>query len=112
MTLLKTVSLMLVLGNLWLFVYINLFSVGFVNVALSKTKNLLVVLMGIEIMLFGVGFGFVAHSVAACDFKGQVYALLLLMLAAGESALGLGLIVASYRVKGNILVSGFNGLKF
>ena len=37
--------LFVVLGNLWLFVYINLFSFGFVNVALSKTKNLLVVLM-------------------------------------------------------------------
>jgi len=85
---------------------------GFVNAAVSKTKNLLVVLMSIEIMLFGVGFGFIAHSVAAHDFKGQVYALLLLMLAAGESALGLGLIVASYRVKGNIDVPGFNGLKF
>jgi NADH-quinone oxidoreductase subunit K len=108
---LKAISLIIVLSNLWLFVYINLFSFGFVNVALSKTKNLLVVLMGIEIMLFGVGFGFVAHSVASSDFKGQVYALLLLMLAAGESALGLGLIVASYRVKGNIDVSGFNGLK-
>ena len=51
-------------------------------------------------MLFGVGFGFVAHSVTSFDFKGQVYAILLLMLAAGESALGLGLIVASYRAKG------------
>jgi NADH:ubiquinone oxidoreductase subunit K len=67
--------------------------------------------MGIELMLFGVGFGFVGHSVVSCDFKGQVYALLLLMLSAGESALGLGLIVASYRVKGNINVSGFGGLK-
>lgn len=112
MTTLKIMGMAVVLSNLWLFVYINIFSFGFVNVALSKTKNLLVVLMSIEIMLFGVGFGFVAHSVASCDFKGQVYALLLLMLAAGESALGLGLIVASYRVKGNISVSGFNGLKF
>lgn len=107
----KMAGLLFVLNNLWLFVYINLFSVGFVNVALSKTKNLLVVLMGIELMLFGLGFGFIAHSVVSCDFKGQVYALLLLMLSAGESALGLGLIVASYRVKGNINCSGFGGLK-
>lgn len=110
--LLKTTGLLLILGNLWLFVYLNLFSIGFVNAALSKTKNLLVVLMAIEIMLFGVGFGFVAHSVTSFDFKGQVYAILLLMLAAGESALGLGLIVASYRARGNISVPGFNGLKF
>jgi NADH-quinone oxidoreductase subunit K len=98
-------------NSLWLFIHVNLFAVGFVNIILSKNKNLLVVLMSIEIMLLGIGLGFVGYSVTLVDFQGQVFALLLLMISAAESAVGLGLIIASFKSRGTIAVSDLNSLK-
>src|SRR5258707_550433 len=89
-------------NSLGLFVHINLFSAGFVGTALSKNKNLLVVLMSIELMFLGLGLGFAAHGTTGIDPSGQVFALLLLGVSAAESAVGLGLIVAAFKTRGHI----------
>jgi NADH:ubiquinone oxidoreductase subunit K len=82
-----------------------------VNIVLSKNKNLLVTLMSIELMLLGIGFGFIGYSVVFIDSSGQIMALILLMISAAESAVGLSLIIAVFKVKGGIILSGLNTLK-
>jgi len=68
--------------------------------------------MSIELMLLGIGFGFIGYSISLIDFQGQVFALILLMISAAESAIGLSLIIGNFKLRGNINVSSINCLKY
>jgi len=105
------INIFFVFNSFWLFIHINLFVVGFTNLILSKNKNLLIVLMSIELMLLGIGFGFIGYSLCHLHYEGQVLALILLLISAGESAIGLSLIIASFKLRGHINVSKLNSLK-
>ena len=80
-----------------------LFFIGLFGIVLNR-KNILIVLMSIELMLLAINFNFVIFSNSLDDIIGQVFALLVLTVAAAESAIGLAILVIYYRLRGNILI--------
>jgi NADH-quinone oxidoreductase subunit K len=87
-----------------------LFLLGIWGIFLNR-KNILIMLMSIELMLLAVNFNLVVFSVYLDDLLGQVFALFVLTVAAAESAIGLALLVVYYRVRGSIAVEFMNLLK-
>jgi len=87
-----------------------LFLLGIWGIFLNR-KNILIMLMSIELMLLAVNLNLVVFSVYLDDIMGQVFALLVLTVAAAESAIGLALLVVYYRVRGTISVEFINLLK-
>jgi len=78
-----------------------LFLVGVLGMILQR-RSILVVLMSIELMLLAVNLNFIVYSNYLDDIVGQVFALLILTVAAAESAVGLAILVVYYRVRGTI----------
>jgi len=78
---------------------------------LAARKNMIITLISIELILLSVNINFIIFSVYLDDVLGQVFALLILTVAAAESAIGLALLVVYYRVKGNIDIDYINVLK-
>jgi NADH-quinone oxidoreductase subunit K len=74
-------------------------------------KNLIVLLMAIELMLLAVNMNFVAFSHYLGDMHGQVFVFFILTVAAAESAIGLAILVLLFRNKNNIYVDELNSLK-
>jgi NADH:ubiquinone oxidoreductase subunit K len=87
-----------------------LFLIGIWGIFFNR-KNILVMLMSIELMLLAVNLNFLFFSVALDDVLGQVFALFSLTVAAAESAIGLALLVVYYRVRGTIAMDWVNVLK-
>jgi NADH-quinone oxidoreductase subunit K len=87
-----------------------LFFIGLWGIILNR-KNLIVILMSIELMLLAVNILFIAFSVAIDDIMGQVFALFVLTVAAAESSIGLAIIVVYYRIHGDIAVTNLHMLK-
>ena len=81
-----------------------LFLVGVLGIVINK-RNIIIVLMSIELMLIAINLNFIICSVYLDDVFGQVFALLVLTVAAAESAVGLAILVVYYRVRGDISVS-------
>jgi NADH:ubiquinone oxidoreductase subunit K len=94
----------------YLAVSMILFLLGIWGIFLNR-KNIIVMLMSIELMLLAVNFNFLLFSVYLDDLIGQLFALLILTVAAAESAIGLALLVVYYRVRGTIAVEFINLLK-
>lgn len=94
----------------YLAVSMILFLLGIWGIFLNR-KNILVMLMSIELMLLAVNLNFLLFSVYLDDLIGQLFALLILTVAAAESAIGLALLVVYYRVRGTIAVEFINLLK-
>lgn len=80
-----------------------LFLLGLFGIVLNR-KNILIILMSIELMLLAINLNFVLFSNSIDDIMGQVFALLILTVAAAESAIGLAILVIYYRLRGNILI--------
>ena len=80
-----------------------LFFIGLFGIVLNR-RNILIVLMSIELMLLAINLNFVIFSNSIDDIIGQVFALLVLTVAAAESAIGLAILVIYYRLRGNILI--------
>ena len=78
-----------------------LFTIGLLGVALNR-KNLLTILMSIEILLLSVNLNFAALSVYLTDIIGHIFVIFILTIAAAESAVGLSIITVLYRLKGSI----------
>lgn len=78
---------------------------------LAARKNMIITLVSIELILLSVNLNFIVFSVYLDDILGQMFALLILTIAAAESAIGLALLVVYYRVKGNIDIDYINVLK-
>ena len=84
-----------------------LFLLGIWGIFLNR-KNIIIMLMSIELMLLAVNLNFVLFSVYLDDLVGQIFALLILTVAAAESAIGLAILVVYYRVRGTIGVEFIN----
>ncbi len=87
-----------------------LFTLGIFGIFLNR-KNVIVMLMSIELMLLSVNINFVAFSYFLSDLVGQVFALFVLTVAAAESAIGLAIIVVFFRNRGSIAVDDVNMMK-
>jgi NADH-quinone oxidoreductase subunit K len=94
----------------YLAVSMILFLLGIWGIFLNR-KNIIVMLMSIELMLLAVNFNFLLFSVYLDDLIGQLFALLILTVAAAESAIGLALLVVYYRIRGTIAVEFINLMK-
>ena len=89
---------------------LTLFIVGCFGMWLTR-KHLIMVLISLELMLLAININFIIYSVLMDDMMGQLYAIVLLALAATETALGLAIVVVYYRLRGGISLDMFNLLK-
>ncbi len=87
-----------------------LFTLGIFGIFLNR-KNVIVILMSIELILLAVNINLVAFSSYLGDIVGQIYALLVLTVAAAEEAIGLAILVVYYRNRGSIAVEDINLMK-
>ena len=87
-----------------------LFTIGVFGIFVNR-KNIIVILMSVELILLAVNLNFVAFSSQLGDLAGQVFALLILTVAAAEAAIGLAILVVYYRNRGSIAVEDVNSLK-
>lgn len=87
-----------------------LFTIGISGIFLNR-KNVIIVLMSIEIMLLAVNINFVAFSSHLNDLVGQVFTIFILTVAAAEAAIGLAILVVYYRNRGSISVTDINIMK-
>jgi NADH-ubiquinone oxidoreductase chain 4L len=82
---------------------IFLFLIGILGFVLNR-KNIILMLISIEIMLLSITFLILITSLAFEDIIGQVFAVYIITIAGAESAIGLGILVAYYRLRGNIII--------
>jgi NADH-quinone oxidoreductase subunit K len=94
----------------YLTVAITLYLLGIWGIVLNR-KNIIILLMSIELMLLSINLNFVTFSVFLDDLVGQVFALFVLTVAAAESAIGLAILVAYYRVRNTIAVEDVSMLR-
>ena len=94
----------------YLVVAAALFVIGIFGIFLNR-KNVIVILMSIELMLLAVNINFVAFSSASGDLVGLVFSLLILTVAAAEAAIGLAILVVFFRNRGSIDVEDANVMK-
>ena len=94
----------------YLTVAMILFLLGIWGLYLNR-KNIILMLMSIELMLLAVNLNFLVFSVYLDDMMGQLFALLVLTVAAAESAIGLALLVVYYRVRGSIALEFISLMK-
>lgn len=87
-----------------------LFTIGICGIFLGR-KNVINIMMAIEIMLLAVNINFVAFSVHLGDIKGQIFTFFILTVAAAEAAIGLAILVIYYRNKASVEVDDINTLK-
>jgi NADH-quinone oxidoreductase subunit K len=87
-----------------------LFTIGVVGIFLNR-KNIIIILMSVELILLAVNLNFVAFSSYLGDLVGQVFALFVLTVAAAEAAIGLAILVVYFRNRGTIAVEDVNVMK-
>ena len=87
-----------------------IFSIGIAGIFLNR-KNIIVVLMSVELILLAVNINLVSFSIFINDMSGQVFTLFILTVAAAEAAIGLAIIVVYYRNSGTIRVEEIDRLK-
>ena len=87
-----------------------LFTLGVLGIFINR-KNVIVILMSVELILLSVNINFVAFSSFLNDIVGQVFALLVLTVAAAEAAIGLAILVVYFRNRGTIAVEDINMMK-
>lgn len=87
-----------------------LFTIGMLGIFLNR-KNVLIILMSIELILLAVNLNFVSFSQHLGDLMGQVFALFVLTVAAAEAAIGLAILVVFFRNRGSIAVEDVNVMK-
>lgn len=87
-----------------------LFAIGIMGIIINR-KNIIIVLMSIELMLLAVNYNFVAFSHFNQNITGQVYVFFILAVAAAEAAIGLAILISLYRNKNTISVQELKQLK-
>ena len=87
-----------------------LFLIGLFGLILNR-KNFIIIILSIEILLLSVNLNFIVFSIYLDDIMGQIYVLFILTVAATESALGLAILTAYYRLKNFILIDNFRDIK-
>ncbi len=88
----------------------TIFTIGVVGIFLNR-KNIIVILMSIELILLAVNINLVSFSIYLNDLTGQIFAIFILTVAAAEAAIGLAIIVIYYRNSGTIRVQEIDKLK-
>jgi len=88
----------------------TIFTIGVVGIFLNR-KNIIVILMSIELILLAVNINLVSFSIYMNDLVGQIFTLFILTVAAAEAAIGLAIIVIYYRNSGTIRVEEIHELK-
>ena len=99
-----------ILINHYLILSSLIFFLGVVGIFLNR-KNVINILMSIELILLGVNINFIAFSYFSSDLVGQIFSLFILTVAAAEAAIGLAILVVYFRNKGSIDVKHINVLK-
>ncbi len=94
----------------YLIVAAILFTLGVAGIILNR-KNIIIILMSVELILLAVNVNLVAFSAFLGDLTGQVFGLFVLTVAAAESAIGLAILVVFYRNRGTIAVEDINMMK-
>ena len=94
----------------YLFVAAALFVIGIFGIFLNR-KNVIVILMSIELMLLAVNVNLVAFSSFLGDLAGQIFTMFVLTVAAAEAAIGLAILVTFFRNRGTIAVEDVNVMK-
>ncbi|MDB5690213.1 MAG: NADH-quinone oxidoreductase subunit NuoK [Sphingomonas bacterium] len=87
-----------------------LFVMGVLGIFINR-KNVIIILMAIELILLSVNINLVAFSAYLGDMVGQIFAMFVLTVAAGESAIGLAILVIYFRGRGTIAVDDINRMK-
>jgi len=87
-----------------------IFTIGVAGIILNR-KNIIVILMSVELILLSVNINLIAFSSFLGDLTGQVFSLFILTVAAAEAAIGLAILVAYYRNRGGIAVEDVNMMK-
>ena len=87
-----------------------IFSIGVIGIFLNR-KNIIIILMSIELILLSVNINLVSFSIYLQDLVGQVFTMFILTVAAAEAAVGLAIIVIYYKNRGSINVDEINSLK-
>ena len=87
-----------------------IFSIGIAGIFLNR-KNIIVILMSIELILLSVNINLISFSIFSGDLLGQIFTMLILTVAAAEAAIGLAIIVIFYRNKGSIRVEDIHEMK-
>ena len=87
-----------------------IFSLGTLGIFLNR-KNVIVILMSVELILLAVNINLVSFSIYLQDITGQIFTMLILTVAAAEAAIGLAIIVSYYRNKGSIRVEEIDEMK-
>ncbi|HTO85800.1 MAG TPA: NADH-quinone oxidoreductase subunit NuoK [Methylomirabilota bacterium] len=87
-----------------------LFTLGIFGIFLNR-KNVIIILMSVELMLLAVNINLVAFSMSLGDLVGQVFAMFVLTVAAAEAAIGLAILVVYFRNRGSIEVEDINVMK-
>jgi NADH-quinone oxidoreductase subunit K len=94
----------------YLFLSAIIFTLGVFGIFVNR-KNVITILMCIELILLSVNINLVAFSVYLQNFTGQIFTLFILTVAAGEAAIGLAILVVFFRNKGSIEVQDINSMK-
>jgi len=87
-----------------------LFTLGILGIFLNR-KNVIIIMMSVELMLLAVNINLVAFSTELGDMVGQVFAMFVLTVAAAEAAIGLAILVVYFRNRGSIAVEDVNMMK-
>ena len=87
-----------------------IFTIGIIGIFLNR-KNVIIILMSIELILLAVNINLVSFSIYLQDLVGQVFTMFILTVAAAEAAVGLAIIVIYYKNKGSIQVEQISSLK-
>jgi NADH-quinone oxidoreductase subunit K len=90
--------------NFILYLTCIVFFIGLIGIVLNR-KNILVIIMSIELLLLSINLNFAAFSIYLDDVVGQIFVLFILTIAAAESAIGLAIITVLYRLKNSIELS-------
>lgn len=94
----------------FLLITILLFSIGALGLVLNR-KNILIIIISIELMLLSVNLNFIIFSIYLDDILGQLFVIFILTIAATESAIGLAILSSYYKVKNTILIDKIKQVK-
>jgi len=96
--------------NYILNITITLFLIGMLGLVLNR-KNILIIIMSIELMLLSVNLNFLVFSIYLDDIIGQIFVLFILTIAATESAIGLAVLTVYYKLKNTIQIEKIKNIK-
>lgn len=92
--------------NIFFFTFL-LFNLGLLGIIINR-QNLILILISIELMLLSINLNFIFFSLYLDDILGELFALLILTVAAAESAIGLAIIISFFRARGTVLINYIN----